>query len=263
MKCREAIYVNESTIDFPIFLLFFKTKFPIFPIFWIPSFLFSYFFEWPGRWTPWHWVSLAWRWVFVVKGARALLLLFRLEYKTSAICHNVNTQKVKIERRDGPHILACILILLHWGALPQVNFNHVNKTEVRYKVFRLNVKLSEFLLLRLPVHNSMCAFFIHCFYFICDNQFFACTRVKITWQWIPDISSIYKVHVVHNNTKIEGLHSRKITSLPNLRASFQSSPKIYRTLLSCHDSYPQFARSSLGTRGLQTRSHRPKKNLHF
>ena len=32
MRCREAIYVDESTIDFPIFLLFLNTKFPIFPI---------------------------------------------------------------------------------------------------------------------------------------------------------------------------------------------------------------------------------------
>ena len=31
---------------------------------------------------------------------------FRLEYKTNVICHNVNTQKVKIARRDRPHILA-------------------------------------------------------------------------------------------------------------------------------------------------------------
>ena len=44
MGCREAIFVDESTIDFPIFLLFFNTKFPIFPIFSILSFLFSYFF---------------------------------------------------------------------------------------------------------------------------------------------------------------------------------------------------------------------------
>ena len=43
---------------------------------------------------------------FVVKGAGAVILLFRLEYKTSVICHNVNTQKVKIARRDRPHILA-------------------------------------------------------------------------------------------------------------------------------------------------------------
>ena len=42
--CGETNYVDESTIDFPIFLLFFNTKFPIFPIFSIPSFLFSYFF---------------------------------------------------------------------------------------------------------------------------------------------------------------------------------------------------------------------------
>ena len=50
---------------------------------------------------------------FVVKGAGAVMLLFRLKYKTSAICHNVNTQKVKIARRDRPHILAYILTLLH------------------------------------------------------------------------------------------------------------------------------------------------------
>ena len=50
---------------------------------------------------------------FVVKGAGAVILLFRLEYKTSAICHNVDTQKVKIARRDRPYILAYIFILLH------------------------------------------------------------------------------------------------------------------------------------------------------
>ena len=43
MGCREAIFVDKSTIDFPIFLLFFNTKFPIFPVFSILSFLFSYF----------------------------------------------------------------------------------------------------------------------------------------------------------------------------------------------------------------------------
>ena len=43
---------------------------------------------------------------FVVKGAGAVILLFRLEYKTSVVCHNVNTQKGKIARRDRPHILA-------------------------------------------------------------------------------------------------------------------------------------------------------------
>ena len=43
---------------------------------------------------------------FVVKGASAVILLFRLEYKTSVICHNINTQKVKIARRDRSHILA-------------------------------------------------------------------------------------------------------------------------------------------------------------
>ena len=43
---------------------------------------------------------------FVVKDPGAVILLFRLEYKTSVVCHNVYTQKVKIARRDRPHILA-------------------------------------------------------------------------------------------------------------------------------------------------------------
>ena len=38
--------------------------------------------------------------------------------------------------------------------LTRVNFNHVNKIEVRYKVLRLNVKLSKFLTLHL--HNCTC-----------------------------------------------------------------------------------------------------------
>ena len=33
MGCREAIFADESTIDFAIFLLFFNTKFPIFQYF--------------------------------------------------------------------------------------------------------------------------------------------------------------------------------------------------------------------------------------
>ena len=40
-----------------------------------------------------------------------------------------------------------------------------------------------------------------------------------------------RVHVVHNYTIIKGLDSGKITSLPNLHALFQSSPKIYRMLI--------------------------------
>ena len=34
------------------------------------------------------------------------VIFFRLEYKTSVICHNVNTQNVKIVRRDRLHALA-------------------------------------------------------------------------------------------------------------------------------------------------------------
>ena len=43
---------------------------------------------------------------FVVKGPGAVILLFRLQYKTSVVFHNVYIQKVKIARRDRPHILA-------------------------------------------------------------------------------------------------------------------------------------------------------------
>ena len=60
---------------------------------------------------------------FNVKGPGAVILLFRLEYKTSVVCHNVYTQKVKIARRDRLHILAsnrCETFenLLHIGIAP-------------------------------------------------------------------------------------------------------------------------------------------------
>ena len=74
------------------------------------------------------------------------------------------------------------------------------------------------------------------------------------------------LHVVHNYTKIKGLHSRKITSLPTyMRHLSHRRNKLhshhethFHTMKSRHDSYPQFPRSSLGTRSLQTRSHRKK-----
>ena len=77
------------------------------------------------------------------------------------------------------------------------------------------------------------------------------------------------LHVMHNYTKIKGLQSRKITLLPNLHASFKSSPTIYRmpiTRLICIQwKSPQFL-SPVSTvfarnawRGLQTRSHGQKK----
>ena len=40
------------------------------------------------------------------KAPGPVILILRLEYKTSVICHNVNAQNVKIARRDRPHILA-------------------------------------------------------------------------------------------------------------------------------------------------------------
>ena len=43
---------------------------------------------------------------FCCQRPRCVILLFRLEYKTSVECHNVYTQKVTIARRDRPHILA-------------------------------------------------------------------------------------------------------------------------------------------------------------
>ena len=44
--------------------------------------------------------------VLGVKQPGVVILLFRLEYKTGVVCHNVYTQTVeKIARRDRPHIL--------------------------------------------------------------------------------------------------------------------------------------------------------------
>ena len=43
---------------------------------------------------------------FVVKGPGVVILPFRLEYRTSVVCHNVYTQKVKLARRDRLRILA-------------------------------------------------------------------------------------------------------------------------------------------------------------
>ena len=42
----------------------------------------------------------------LLEGAGVVMLLFRFEYKMSVTCRNVNTQNVKIARRDRPHILA-------------------------------------------------------------------------------------------------------------------------------------------------------------
>ena len=42
----------------------------------------------------------------------AVMLLFRFEYKTSVICHNVNTQNVKILHRCETFENLFILILL-------------------------------------------------------------------------------------------------------------------------------------------------------
>ena len=43
---------------------------------------------------------------FLCQRPRCRYTTFRLEYKTSVVCHNVYTQKVKIARRDRLHILA-------------------------------------------------------------------------------------------------------------------------------------------------------------
>ena len=68
-------------------------------------------------------------------------------------------------------------------------------------------------------------------------------------------------------TKIKGLDSGKITSLPNLHASFQSSPKINRMLITsliciqCKSSrfLSLVTRSRLGTPSLQFRFHTHKR----
>ena len=78
MECREAIFVDKSTFDFPIFLLFFNAKFPIFPIFSILSFLFSYFFEQPCRWTLWTWFKVNKLITHITQDGFVLLFTFNL-----------------------------------------------------------------------------------------------------------------------------------------------------------------------------------------
>ena len=63
--------------------------------------------------------------------------------------------------------------------LTHVNFNHVNKIETRYKVLRLNVKLSEVLLFTLTYDLSCSASIL----FICESKFYPHTHVKTTRQW--------------------------------------------------------------------------------
>ena len=43
---------------------------------------------------------------FCFQRPRCCYTTFSFEYKTSVVCHNVYTQKVKLARRDRPHILA-------------------------------------------------------------------------------------------------------------------------------------------------------------
>ena len=59
---------------------------------------------------------------------------------------------IRLISYNGPCVrLGCSFFL---ATVTHVNFNHVNQIEVRHKVLRLNVKLSEFLLLRL--HYCTC-----------------------------------------------------------------------------------------------------------
>ena len=79
---------------------------------------------------------------FVVKGTGAVILIVRLEYKTRVICHNVNTQNVKIARRDRPPILVShqrenlktfyILIMLQWGDLFQRFYTRKSENDFYY-----------------------------------------------------------------------------------------------------------------------------------
>ena len=58
---------------------------------------------------------------FVAKGAGAVMLLFRFESKTSVKCHDVNTQNVKIARRDrhlAPHRCETFENFLHTDIAP-------------------------------------------------------------------------------------------------------------------------------------------------
>ena len=63
--------------------------------------------------------------------AGAVMLLFRLEYKTNVKCHNVNTQNLKFDRRDRLHILAS-----HWCEAFE-NLLHTDIAPVRRTLSRI------------------------------------------------------------------------------------------------------------------------------
>ena len=94
MGCRESIFVDESIIDFPIFLLFFNRMFPIFPIFSILSFLFSYFFEQPWRWTPCQMFCMNNKMHFSLANANNSASLERNMVKITGFAHSQTTNKL-------------------------------------------------------------------------------------------------------------------------------------------------------------------------
>ena len=72
---------------------------------------------------------------FVVKGGGAVMLRFRFEYKTSVICHNVNTQNVKITRRDRRHIRLSFTPV--WNIWKPFTYWHCSSEETSFREFAL------------------------------------------------------------------------------------------------------------------------------
>ena len=113
--------------------------------------------------------------------------------------------------------------------------------------------------------------FQNCLKFITISKYHSWYLCQIS----PQITLLPVLIHVHNYTKIKGLDSGKITSLPKTCSTYMRHFSHRRKYTACssrdsftynegrHDSYPQFPRSPLGTRGLQSREDRREKTPAF
>ena len=122
---------------------------------------------------------------FVVKGPGAVILLFRLEYKTSVVCHNVNTQKVKISRRDRSHWVGRCGAAPHTLTLFKTNvadFPTLFKTEFRFLIPCLRHLTRNHTLCKTIIDSETLSYLIHWQsqnYLQLDQEKISCLRQKL------------------------------------------------------------------------------------
>ena len=94
-----------------------------------------------------------------------------------SIACTTNAQGIVLHIFSGKPNSKCLLTVLN-------KVNHVNKIKARYKLLRLNMKLSETLL------YAYVRPFRHCLYYICERKFYARRHGKIARQWKSTLTLI-------------------------------------------------------------------------